>query len=107
MGYSVRIVSNVSNEIVRLPERVKLVCGSYAVGGTEFCELCVTYNYSPIWRELFGENGLNRLNGIEIGEARRMLRDASDRLMSEGRRSSRLRTTGNAPRAMSNGRLRI
>jgi len=105
MNYSVRIVGNVSNEIVRLPERVKLVSGTYAANGTDICELYVTYNYSPIFRELFGENGLNRLNGMEVGEAQRLLLNASERLTSEGTKSGPISdywkcTKGNVRRAI-------
>ena len=76
--------------------------GTQVAGGTNNCELNITYNYSPLYYEVFpNDEGLKWLYGKTGREAREVLRIAVTRLGTKRNDDYWKATMGNAGIALS------
>lgn len=63
MSYDISLVDAVTKETLHLDEPHQMKGGTYCPGGTTEAWLNVTYNYSKLFRKVFGENGIRTIYG--------------------------------------------
>ena len=64
MSYDLYLKDPVTNEVCKLDKPHHLKGGTYAVDGLDTAEFNITYNYSGIFQELFGEEGIRSIYGL-------------------------------------------
>ena len=75
MSYDLYIDNKQTGEHVRLPEKHEFTGGTFALGGTDYAWLNVTYNYSGHFRDALGGDGLNDFAGKNVRDTLQKLRD--------------------------------
>ena len=68
MSYDIRLMDPVTRKTLELDEPHHMRGGTYAVGGTRFAELNVTYNYAKHF-DGFGDEGIRTLYGMTGAES--------------------------------------
>jgi len=117
MGYSIKVIDRKTNETVMLREKHGIRGGTYCVGGTEYCEISITYNYAKFFYQVFptpektdttpfgqmfanNKGGIRSLYGKPIAEVIDLLRDATEKLHGEPDADYWKPTEGNARSAL-------
>ena len=101
MSYSIELVDPVSRETLQIDEPHMMRGGTYAIGGTTFLELNVTYNYGAHFREAFGnEEGIRTIYGMTGAESIPVLEAAAKKLNNNVSEDYWEPTEGNAKRAI-------
>ena len=80
MSYDIYIQDKETGETIQFPEKHNMTGGTYCLGGTTEAWLNITYNYSPTFRRLFGEEGINQIDGKKITETIDMLSQGFEKL---------------------------
>jgi hypothetical protein len=97
MSYNVSLWAN--EEIVELPEKYA-EGGTYVLGGSNKADLNITYNYSGMYRDVFGEGGMNVFDGMNAGESIALLEQAVSKLGTKRYDGRNWQFSFNAPRAI-------
>lgn len=85
MSYDMHLTKK--GKTVMLNERHYIKGGTYQVGGTKEAWLNITYNYSPIFRECFGnEKGIKVLEGMTAKQSITVLSEAIAKLSPDDNR---------------------
>lgn len=58
MSYDIRLIDPVTKDTLSVDEKHHITGGTYAVGGTNFLDLNVTYNYGAHYRRIFGDESV-------------------------------------------------
>jgi len=64
MGYSIRLLHPETKEQLHTKGNHQIQGGTYCIGGTTELSLSVTYNYAPLYKRIFGEEGIRSLYGM-------------------------------------------
>ena len=83
MSYDIHLTDPVTGDVLMLDEPHHMRGGTYRVGGTRECSLNITYNYSHLFRELFGSNGIRWLYGKSAAETIPALVEAAGQLADD------------------------
>ena len=63
MSWDIDLVDKNTREVLHMPEKHHFRGANYVLGGTTECSMNITYNYSPLYRKAFPDNGINIING--------------------------------------------
>lgn len=70
MSYDIKLIDPVTKETVKLDYPHHMRGGTYAIGGTNLCEMNITYNYAPHFRRVFDDdNGIRVIYGMTGAES--------------------------------------
>ena len=101
MSYDINVVSKSGEELYSETPHV-LRGGTFAMGGTKELWLSVTYNYSALFRKLFGEEGIRKFNGKLVKDTIGELREASASLQDDDEPDYWKPTEGNVKKTLNN-----
>lgn len=76
MSYDIEIIDPNTRERIEFDEPLDIRGGTYQLGGTTTAWLNITYNYSPFFCDIFGENGIRTIYGMNVRESMPLLLDA-------------------------------
>lgn len=102
MSYDVSIIDKDTNKEVTIKTKHKIVGGTYCLGGTNELSLNITYNYSPFFKNVFGDKGIRILHGMDIKESIPLLEEAISKLGDDVDDNYWSPTEGNAKEALVN-----
>jgi hypothetical protein len=101
MSYDICLIDEHSGETLKLDEKLDLKGGTYAVDGTKEAWLNITWNYSPFFQELFGEEGIRTIYGMKADESIPILEAAISKLDDDVDENNYWKaTSGNAKKAL-------
>lgn len=100
MSYDISLTDPVSGHTVELDSPHHMRGGTYAVGGTTYAELNVTYNYGEVFRRLFGEKGIRSIYGLTGAASIPVLESAASQLSDEVDEDYWQPAEGNVKRAL-------
>lgn len=80
MSYDIRLKDPVTGECLVVEENHHITGGTYAIGGTNELHLNVTYNYSGIFKDVLGEQGIRAIYGMSGAESIPVLKQAIGKL---------------------------
>jgi len=100
MSYDIKLVDPVTKETILFDSAHQIKGGTYCIGGTKEAWLNITYNYSKIYRNLFGENGIRTIYGMSGAESIPILKNASEKLKNDIDEDYWKPTEGNAKKAL-------
>ena len=100
MSYDINLCDPVTRDVLELDDPHDMRGGTYAMGGTTFCTLNVTYNYAPIFRRVLGDKGIRTIYGMMGAESIPVLQRAADQLGDDVTGNYWDDTEGNAKRAL-------
>lgn len=104
MSYDISVVDE-HGDMIELPEKHDIIGGTYAIGGTTFATLNITYNYSDFYyKHIDKDNGIRAIYDKTLQEAIPMLDSAIEALGDEKpwTRDYWAPTAGNARAALEN-----
>ena len=100
MSYDIDLVDPVTGSCLQLDEPHQMKGGTYAVGGTNFAELNITYNYSGIFHKVLGADGIRTIYGETGADSIPVLEDAIAALGDDVDPDYWTATEGNAKRSL-------
>ena len=100
MSYDIYLLDPVTKHAVEFDAPHHMRGGTYVLGGTNAATLNVTYNYSPHYYRLMGENGIRAIYGLSGAESIPILTKAIEALSDEMDEDYWKPTEGNAKAAL-------
>lgn len=105
MSYDIELTCPVTGEVLELDEPHQMKGGTYAVGGTKYAELNVTYNYGEhfyrVFLEIqFSKAGIRSIYGLTGAESIPVLQRAIAKLKDDVDPDYWKPTEGNAKKAL-------
>jgi hypothetical protein len=116
MGYDIYLVDPITKEVIILDKLHHMKGGTYAIGGFPEAHLNITYNYSDIYRNVFGdgevelsgwdkmfgggETGIRKIYGMSGAESTPFLQSAIEKLGDDVDSDYWKATEGNAKRSL-------
>ena len=100
MSYNLGLHDPATGEMLELDAPHHMKGGTYALGGSPYAELNVTYNYSRHYYRVFGEGGLRSIYGKTGAESIPVLEAAIEQLGDDVDDDYWKGTEGNAKRAL-------
>lgn len=101
MSYNIELTCPVTGRTMELDENHHMRGGTYAVGGTRYAELNVTYNYSKYYYALIdADRGIRAIYGMTGAESIPILQKAADALKNDVDDDYWAGTEGNAKAAL-------
>ena len=100
MSYDIYLADPVAGGAIELPSSHEMRGGTYALGGTRKAWLNVTYNYSPHFRRVLGDDGIRCIYGKTGAETIPLLTEAAAKLGDDVDEDYWNPTEGNAKRAL-------
>ena len=76
MSYYIELQDPVSHDVIEIEEPHFMYGCNYQIGGSKELALSVTYNYSPIYKKVMGNKGINIINGKTGLESIKIFEDA-------------------------------
>ncbi len=100
MSYDIELIDTITKETCKTPEVHHLKGGTYALGGTEYAHLNITYNYGKHYYNTFGEQGIRTIYGMSGKESIPLLKKAITMLGDDITENYWDPTEGNAKKAL-------
>ena len=100
MSYDICLKDPVSGETLLLEDTHQMRGGTYQAGGTTEAWLNVTYNYSPHFYRVLGEDGIRTIYGMTGADSIPVLYEAIGQLADDINMDYWKATEGNAKTAM-------
>ena len=100
MSYDIELKDPVTGCALELDEPHQMKGGTYALGGSLYAELNITYNYAPFYYNLLGEKGIRVIYGKTGAESIPLLQEAANNLKDDVSDDYWEATEGNAKRAL-------
>ena len=100
MSYDIELCDPETGHVLKTGFRHHLKGGTFAVGGSSYCDLNITYNYSVHYYKLFGEEGIRAMYGKSGAESISILQDAIAKLKDDVSDDYWEATEGNAKQAL-------
>lgn len=100
MSYDIDLTDAVTGEVLQLDEPHQMKGGTYAVGGSRYVSINITYNYSRHFQDVFGDKGIRFLYGMTGAESIPHLREGMDALGDDFHADYWKPTEGNAKQAL-------
>lgn len=100
MSYDISLLDPVTKETIQLGFNHVITGGTYQMGGSQEAWLNVTYNYSPHFKRVFGENGIRSIYEKSGAESIAMLEAAIEQLGDDVDDNYWAATEGNAKKSL-------
>lgn len=100
MSYDIDLNDPVTKEVIKLDTPHHMAGGTYALGGTNYLSLNVTYNYADHFYHTMGEKGIRTIYGRSGAESIPILEHAINQLGDDVDPDYWEPTEGNAKRAL-------
>ena len=101
MSYDIKLVDAVTKETLHVDNPHEMRGGTYCVGGTTEAWLNITYNYTEILYNVFGEKGIRTLYGMTEAESIPLLKSTIEKLSDDVDDNYWKATEGNVKRSLS------
>jgi hypothetical protein len=100
MSYDIDLCDPVTGDVLVLEAPHQMKGGTYAVGGSSEASLNITYNYAPIFVDVFGYKGIRWIYGKTAAETIQDLQEGADCLADDAGDDYWRATEGNAKLAI-------
>ena len=100
MSYDINLRDPVTKEVVMFDAKHQIKGSTYIIGGTTKANLTITYNYSTLFTELFGVNGIRFIYGKTGAESIPLLQKAINELGNNSDPNYWMPVEGNVKRAL-------
>ena len=101
MSYDIKLKEPVNGKTILFETPHYIQGGTYIINGTKEAWLNITYNYSNIYRQVFGEMGIRKIYGLTGAESIPIIKKAMEKLSDEVTDNYWDATEGNAKKALS------
>lgn len=100
MSYDIELVDPVTRQTLELDEPHHMRGGTYAIGGTAYASLNITYNYARHYVRTIGDKGIRTIYGMSGADSIPLLENAASKLADDVDDDYWKPTEGNAKRAL-------
>jgi hypothetical protein len=100
MSYDIELTDSVTGEVLQTEEKHFIAGGTHVVGGTRDLWVNITYNYSQIFHDTLGEDGIRTIYNKTGAESIPILKEAISKLKDDVDKDYWKATEGNAKQAL-------